>query len=143
MKTLAETIQDMVMANNPKAIAEELGKPYSTFMREINPDDHGAKVGADTLIGLTRATGNFSAIDYIEHSLNRVAYRLPSRPVGHEALHAQLAKAMSEFGQLLDAMGDGLEDGTLSPDERARCATEGLELMAALARLVYMLKGKP
>lgn len=40
-----------------KRVAASIGKPLSTYQREINPNDDGAKFGADQLIPWMEATG--------------------------------------------------------------------------------------
>mgnify|MGYP000273172786 CR=1 FL=1 len=40
-----------------KKVAATIGKPYKTLMREINPDDLGAKLGVETFMDIIRATG--------------------------------------------------------------------------------------
>ena len=39
-----------------KSVAEAVGKPYSTLMREINPYDKGAKLGVETFMGIRDQT---------------------------------------------------------------------------------------
>lgn len=48
---LIKEIQKMVRDGEvpAKSVAEAVGKPYSTLMREINPYDKGAKLGVDWL----------------------------------------------------------------------------------------------
>lgn len=47
MNEFYQIIQDSVSRNpiGAKAVAVKIGKPYSTMMREVNPNDKGAKVG--------------------------------------------------------------------------------------------------
>ena len=54
MNEFYQIIQDSVSRNpiGAKAVAVKIGKPYSTMMREVNPNDKGAKVGADTLLDI-------------------------------------------------------------------------------------------
>ena len=58
MNEFYQLIQDTVSRSpiGAKAVAVKIGKPYSTMMREVNPNDKGAKVGADTLMDIVRAT---------------------------------------------------------------------------------------
>lgn len=66
-KTVYDVIRDMVLtAPKPaKALAEELGKPYSTFMREINADDSGAKLGVEMLVPLMLACDSIMPLRYL------------------------------------------------------------------------------
>lgn len=57
----------------PKNIAAAVGKPYSTLLREVNPFDDGAKLGAETLVDIMRVTGN---IQPLEHIAEQFGYEL-------------------------------------------------------------------
>lgn len=64
---LAMSIHDLVVgAGMPtRDLADTIGKPYPTLMREANPNDHGAKMDVDTLINLMLVTGNYSPLEEI------------------------------------------------------------------------------
>lgn len=62
--------QAMVLnAKQSKWVAERIGKPYPTMMRELNPYDQSAKLGADTLLEIMRVTKNISALEYMAEEL--------------------------------------------------------------------------
>lgn len=48
-----------------KIVAEEIGKPYSTLLRELNPFDMGAKIGVETMIDIMRVTGSVEALKFL------------------------------------------------------------------------------
>jgi len=50
---------------SPKALAEAIGKSYSTLCRETNPSDHGAKLGLEDFIKLTVLTEDFAPLRFI------------------------------------------------------------------------------
>lgn len=52
-----------------KALAKQLGKPYSTLLREVNPYDEGAKLGVETFFDILRLTGDISPVEYIANEL--------------------------------------------------------------------------
>jgi len=52
-----------------KQVAKELGKPYSTLLRELNPWDRGAKIGVDDLSAILRSSGDISALQAIAEDL--------------------------------------------------------------------------
>lgn len=52
-----------------KALAKELGKPYSTLLREINPYDSGAKLGVETMLQIMQITGNVTPLEYMADQL--------------------------------------------------------------------------
>lgn len=52
-----------------KVLAREIGKPYSTLLREINPYDAGAKLGIETFFQIIRITGDIAALEYMAEEL--------------------------------------------------------------------------
>jgi len=57
-KSVTKVVQDCILDSGIQAkdVAERIGKPYSTLMREINPFDSSAKLGAETLLDIVRVT---------------------------------------------------------------------------------------
>lgn len=53
----------------PKDIAETIGKPYSTLMRELNPVDRKAKLGIDTFIDIMKCTGDLRPLEIMADEL--------------------------------------------------------------------------
>lgn len=87
-----------------KAVAAAVGKPYATLAREMNPDDDGAKLGADLLLPLMQATGDIRPLEWLAH---RMGYALlkkgeikPDSPTW-EGEHAQDSAIM---GEMVEAM---------------------------------------
>ena len=60
MSKLIESVHTLVIDGDmpAKAIASAIGKPYSTLLRECNPYGKGAKLSAETLMAILKATGN-------------------------------------------------------------------------------------
>lgn len=52
-----------------KAVAKELRKPYSTLLRELNPFDKSAKLGAETVLELMMITGNIEPLRFMAEEL--------------------------------------------------------------------------
>lgn len=52
-----------------KALAHEIGKPYSTLMRELNPYDTGAKLGVDTMFAILKHTRDITPLEYMANHL--------------------------------------------------------------------------
>ena len=59
-------------SKDAKEIAKEIDKPYPTLMREINPEDTGAKVGVNDLIPLMKATGDINPLTYLANAMGFV-----------------------------------------------------------------------
>lgn len=67
---LISAVHDLVLESGlgAKNIAAAVGKPYSTLLREVNPFDDGAKLGAETLVDIMRVT--------LEHIAEQFGYEL-------------------------------------------------------------------
>lgn len=85
---LIKILHNLVLDNPTpaKVLAKEIGKPYSTLLREINPYDTGAKLGVETLLQIMKFTKNASPLEYMAQQLG---YSLI--PTG-----AEMAESMSE-----------------------------------------------
>ena len=73
-----------------KSIASEVGKPYSTLMRELDPEDRGAKLGVEMLLPLMQACDSTLPLRYLAEEMG---YRVasvrdiePDKPTFHEEL---------------------------------------------------------
>ena len=66
---LITTVHALVLESpiGAKAIAQAVGKPYSTLLREVNPYDTGAKLGAETLMHIMKTTGNVTPLEKMAH----------------------------------------------------------------------------
>ena len=64
---LISAVHDLVLESGlgAKNIAAAVGKPNSTLLREVNPFDDGAKLGAETLGDIMRVTGNIQPLEHI------------------------------------------------------------------------------
>lgn len=140
MQTFLEIIHDWILRNNPKAIAQDLNKAYPTLLREINPDDPGAKFGANDFKVATEVTKDFFAVDALERLLGRVAFELPKGPIDAKKIHKHLSKSLKEFGEFIEAVGDSIADGKLTAAEIETCKKEGYDLIQIVALLCWGLE---
>lgn len=62
---LITTVYDFVLEDliSAKVIAQVVGKPCSTPLREVNPYDIGAKLGVETFIHIMKTTGNATPLE--------------------------------------------------------------------------------
>lgn len=105
--TLTEVISAMIEngATPIKAIAAEIGKPYSTLKRELNPDDDMAKLGADVLLGIMRSCGSVAPLEWLAERLGYVLrpanWSEPDKPTWAEE-HAQDSGKMGLMASLME-----------------------------------------
>lgn len=71
MTKVGKAVHDLVRDGKtpPKDIAAAIGKPYSTLMRELNPQDRLAKLGVDTLMDIMKCTGNLRPLEVMAREL--------------------------------------------------------------------------
>jgi hypothetical protein len=149
MKTLREAIYETIHRDPAKKladIAEVIGMSESYLTRAGLPDQEESETGSGCrfplkkLLPLIQYTGNFAILDYIEQSLGRVAIPLP-RGNGDKKEIVRLAMAsVSEFGQLMTRLDEGIEDGKLTADEVSSIEKEGYEAIQAITSLLQNLK---
>lgn len=77
---LIHTVHNIILESElgAKNIAAAVGKPYSTLLREVNPYDEGAKLGAETLLSIMKVTGNTEPLECLAKEMGYVLKKLPS-----------------------------------------------------------------
>lgn len=70
-KSLTKKVQDMVLEGRipAKLVCKKIKKPYSTLLRELNPFDAHAKLGAETMFEIVKATHNVSVLEFMAREL--------------------------------------------------------------------------
>ena len=97
---LISAVHDLVLESGlgAKNIAAAVGKPYSTLLREVNPFDDGAKLGAETLVDIMRVTGNISSAMSSSGPTKSLPYNAsPSPKNHHDAHHRPIAPPVGAF----------------------------------------------
>lgn len=66
-KNVTKVVQDCILDSGIKAkiVAKKIKKPYSTLMREINPFDVSAKLGAETLLEIMKVTDDVRPLQFM------------------------------------------------------------------------------
>lgn len=129
--TLKEAIHQII-DNSPipsRTLAEELGISYSYLMNAANPDLPDFKLPARHIIPLTRLTGDFAAVDFIENSLGRTALALPAGNSTIKEIRAELFDAVGSFGDLVKKSTDALADGRVTAVEAIEIEQQGYHLI--------------
>ena len=89
---ITEVIAQMVQESDrpAKALARELGKPYSTFMRELSGNDSGAKFGVEQLLPLMQACDSVLPLRYLAARMGCRVAALENAAPGRATLHEEL-----------------------------------------------------
>lgn len=136
--SLLEVIRDDVFSGEKpaKAVAEEIGKPYRTLMRELNDADEGAKLGVDMLIPIMNSTGSLAPLRYLAH---RMKHRLVSmaNPVPDKQTLAE--ECMDDYPSLV-ALHRALESGASESEIAAKKHALFDEIEQSIAKA---LEGRP
>lgn len=132
--SLTRAIQDIVLENNKpaKQIAQEVGKPYPTLLREINPFDSGAKVGVETLVPLMRATNSVTPLEILAEEVGCVVAPVSRPTSGRHAMNAALEQ-IERLVELSSSLRKAVVRGEMSRDETER--TLSVSSNAAIALL--------
>lgn len=140
--TLKEAVHRMIEASPipTRTLAEELGISYSYLMNAGNPDLPDFKLPARHLIPLTRLTGDYSAIDFIENSLGRAAFKLPDADVDIIEAQKKLLATVNRFGTLVKNATEALEDGRIVPKEAVQLEHDAYALITETLRFVNSIE---
>ena len=70
-KNVTKVVQDCILDSGiqAKVVAQKINKPYSTLMREINPFDMSAKLGAETLLEIMKVTHDIRPLQYMAQEM--------------------------------------------------------------------------
>ncbi|MFH1914748.1 MAG: phage regulatory CII family protein [Pseudomonadota bacterium] len=70
-KSLTKKVQDVVLEGRipAKLVCKKIKKPYSTLLRELNPFDVHAKLGAETMFEIVKTTRNVSVLEFMAREL--------------------------------------------------------------------------
>ena len=103
-KSVTKKMQDVVLEGGmpAKEVCAKIRKPYSTLLRELNPFDTHAKLGAETLFDIIKATKNVGILEFMAQELgytlipdmNRTAItptKSAAKPTTPERLRRQAA----------------------------------------------------
>lgn len=129
-----------------KLIAEEIGMSENYLYRSCLPEPEESEIGTGCrfplkkLVSLVRCTGDFSVLDFIEQSLGRAAFPLPTSSCTLSDLYRLAMVSVREFGQFMAEMEADLVDGKITAAESARIRKEGYEAVQAIVNLLQNLE---
>ena len=146
--TLKDCLYKMVHKNKKplKIIAEEIDMSENYLYRSVTPDPDesqngtGCRFPLKKLIPITRSTGDFSALDFIEHSLGRVAIFLPIGANNLPDVYRLTMLSIKEFGELMAEIETAVAADGINPAERTRILKEGHEAVQAIMNLLSNLE---
>lgn len=109
--TLTEVVRDALIYDSPrlplKQVAADLGKPYFTLTRELNPDDDGAKLGADLLLPIMRLTGDIRPLEWLAARLGYALIPEDQIQPDRESWQGEHAQDTQRFGEMSALMDEG------------------------------------
>lgn len=117
-----------------KEIAHAVGRDYQTLMSELSRQPNH-KLGANLVLPLMRLTGSMEGLKYLAAGMNAVCVVMPAQEGSHP-VHRQCLSTVDEFGQLMRATAQALEDDTITRAERDEIASRGYDALAAIVSLL-------
>lgn len=95
-KNLTKKVQDVVLEGHlpAKDVSRAIKKPYSTLLRELNPFDAHAKLGAETMFEIVKATHNVSVLEFMAREMGYTLTPVdqPARRTRQEDATAEVRK---------------------------------------------------
>ena len=136
MSTLRDALHDNIFnSGHPaKQTADELGISYSYLASAGNPNLEEFHFQLRHLIPLTKATGSYRALDFIERALGRVAFFVPTLETVSETAY-EVGNLAQKAGAMLTEMGKALENGKIDPEEVKGIEDKCEALITAVCRL--------
>ena len=115
-KTLLDVIRDIALASGKplKSIANEIGKPYTTLMRELSSEDKGAKLGVEMLLPLMRACGSVLPLRFLASRMGCRVVSLGEIRPEKVTLHEELLDSYDALAQYHRAIRDGAPPETVA-----------------------------
>ncbi|MCC7202411.1 MAG: hypothetical protein IT393_07120 [Nitrospirae bacterium] len=142
--SLREALYDMVHRSKipAKAQVEELGISYSYLCNASNPnlEGEGFDYQLRLLIPHTRITQNFTALNFIEQSLGRIAIQIPNATPSTGDLVKEFSRTTSEFSDIAREIGNALQDDKITEAEYRRLEKESWELIRQTILLLEKVK---
>lgn len=115
------------------AIAADMGKPLSTFSREVSPYDEVAKLGASDIIPLSNACNSDAVIEWLADARGYRLIPKDARPDGAD-MNEEINQAWEAAGAFLTRARNGAARGAASAMNllglRRRVAKEMDDVMA-------------
>ena len=143
MKPFELVISDMVddcaeRGISRTALASAMGKPLSTFSREISPYDEGAKLGAADLLPLMNACGSDAPLDWLADARGYRLMPKNAKPDGAD-MNEEINQAWEAAGHFLTKARNGAVCAIQMLGLRKRVAKE---MDDVLARVQHKSKDK-
>ncbi len=143
MTTLRDALHENIHESSVpiKQIADFMAISYSYLANAGNPNmEDGPHFQLKHLIPLTKATGNFSALDYVERAVGRVAFVVPSIGADVSEVITELSSVTQGFSHLLLEMSKALEDKKIRLNEIPGIKRECEHLIRNVCRLLAAAK---
>ena len=94
-------------------IAADVGKPLSTFSREVSPYDEGAKLGASDILPLSNACNSDAIIEWLADARGYRLVPKDARPDGAD-MNEEINQAWEAAGAFLTRARNGAARGATS-----------------------------
>jgi len=124
-----------------KLAAQILGKSPADVQNMADPRKLDHQMHLDKYHKLLLEGLDPAWLDEVEHSIGRVAFKVPEAVVHHD-LSQELMHAIAEFGDVGKCMGEVLVDGVVTVKEMHRFEREVDEAIAAIVELREALREK-
>lgn len=118
-QTVTHIIQAMVLEGSKPAkhVASEIGKPYPTLLREINPFDNGAKIGVESLTPLMKAADSLKPLEYLAKQMGCALVPMKAECASSWKAATSALDALEQMGDLSKSLRRALVQGDVDQDD--------------------------
>jgi len=119
-----------------KQVAFDMGIPYSTLMRKLNPDDN-YQLNINQIVPLILATGRYDLIHHLNKDLNLVAFPLN---IDESDFNIKgIAAFTKETGEAFVELSKAMADKVMTKNEAIKCRKELMDVGIHSFKLVKEL----
>ena len=148
MTTLNNALYRTIHKNKKslELIAEEMDMSVSYLTRSAlpdtseNPNGSGCRFPLKKLPALVRVTEDFQVLDHLEHSVGRVAFRLPKPHACSKEMHRIVMQEVAAFGEFIGEIEKDLQHSRLSDTDKERIIDDGYVVAEKLIQLIETVK---
>lgn len=141
MTTLRDALHDNIHNSSLpiKQLADDLGISYSYLANAGNPNLETFDFQLKRLLPLMKATGNTAVLDYFEHAMGRVAFRIPQAEGEHLPITTNLLQIIKHVGDLSGKIEEAIADKVIERREAKDIEPLIFELIKHMVQLMNTL----
>lgn len=113
-----------------KRLCEDVGKGYTYLANASNESQEESHLRGKDIVPITKATGNFALLDFMEAACGRVAFKIPELDKHESAsFNEAVITTIEHLGELSRKYREFMSDNILSVNEKRELESTKFEIM--------------